>query len=280
MDVALFGKKKMGWKNKLVAAVLAAGLMAYSSLSNAMGELENVTLDVYVYPAGAPLGFIEADVTRPQGADIDIVYELQRRLLFTLRENRIFPLQRDEAFKRLENGTADLLVGSISYTHERAQKFDFTPIYYRSCLAVVYSKRHHPEIKSMEDLRGLKVGFERGSTAASFIGATGGQGVPFDNNIMALFQVSDGQLDALIYDRPVVADFVREMKSLDLALTDDVFGEAAAEFAYAMPKNSPYSLLINDTFKAMMNDGTVDAILNKWHLERLEDLKKAKAADK
>lgn len=269
----------MGWKNKLVAAVLAAGLMAYSSLSNAMGELENVTLDVFVYPAGAPMGFIEEDVSHPQGSDIDIVHELQRRLLFNLRENRVFPLQRDVAFQRLENGTADLVVGSISYTQARAQKYDFTPIYYRSCLAVVYSKAHHPEIKSIKDLRGLKVGYERGSPASDFIGATGGQGVPFDNNILALFEVSDGTLDALIYDRPVVADFVREMKSMNLAVTNEVFGEDACEFAFAMQKDSPYAPIINDTLKAMMNDGTVDAILNKWHLEKLEDLKKAQASE-
>ena len=220
------------------------------------------------------MGFIEDDVSRPQGVDVDIVYELQRRLLFTLRDNRIFPLQRDIAFGRLENDTADLVIGSISYTKERAKKYDFTPIYYRSCLSVVYSTRHHPEIKSIHDLKGLKVGYERGSTATDFINETGGQGVPFENNIMALFQVADGQLDALIYDRPPMLDFVRTMKNLDLAVTNDVFGEAACEFAFAMPKDSRYGFLIKDTMNTMLQDGTIDAILEKWHLEKLEDLKK------
>lgn len=263
----------MGWKNKIVAAVVAAGLTAFSSLTHAMGELENVTLDVFVYPAGAPLGFIEENVSRPQGVDVDIVYELQRRLLFTLRDNRIFPLQRDVAFARLENDTADLVIGSISYTKERAQKYDFTPIYYRSCLAVVYSSRNHPEIKSIQDLKGLKVGYERGSTAADFIQETGGQGVPFENNIMALFEVADGQLDALIYDRPPMLDFVNTMKTLGLSVTNDVFGEAACEFAFAMPKDSRYTFLINETMNTMLQDGTIDAILKKWHVEKLEDLK-------
>ena len=262
------------WKNRVAAAVMAVGLQACSSVSHAMGELENVTLDVFVNPVGAPMGFIEDSVNRPQGIDVDIVYELQRRLLFTLRENRIFPLARDAAFQRLEHGTADLVVGGISYTKERAKKYDFTPIYFRSCLAVVYSKRHHPEIKSAQDLKGLKVGFQRGTTAADFIDATGGQGVPFDNTILALFQVSDGKLDALIYDRPPMAEFVRTMPNLDLAVANDVFGEAACEFAFAMPKDSRYGFLIKDTMNTMLQDGTIDAILEKWHLEKLEDLKK------
>ena len=273
------GEAKMSWKNKIIAALVAVGLMTCSSLSYAFGEMEHVNLDVYVYPSGAPLGYIESDVTKPQGFDIDIVYELQRRLFFTLEENRIFPLQFDAAFQRLEEGSADLVVGGISFTQARAEKYDFTPIYFRSCLAVVYSKRHHPEIKSAQDLKGLKVGFQRGTTAADFIDATGGQGVPFDNTILALFQVSDGKLDALIYDRPPMAEFVRTMPNLDLAVTNDVFGEAACEFAFVMPKNYKYTRIINQTMQSMMDDGTIDALLKKWHLEKLDDLRASQAQD-
>ena len=263
------------WKNRVAAAVMAVGLLACSSLCHALGELENVTLDVFVNPVGAPMGFIEDSVNRPQGIDVDIVYELQRRLLFTLRENRIFPLARDAAFQRLEHGTADLVVGGISYTKERAEKYDFTPIYFRSCLSVVYSKRHHPEIKSLDDLRGLKVGIKRHSTTEAYVKQVGAQSVPFDNNFNALFAVSDGRLDALIYDRPAMADFVRVMKTLDLAVTNDIFGEDVCQFAFAMPKNSRRAFLINETLEQMLKDGTVDAILKRWHAEKIEDLRKA-----
>ena len=227
----------MSWKNKIIAALVAVGLMTCSSLSYAFGEMEHVNLDVYVYPSGAPLGYIEADVTKPQGFDVDIVYELQRRLFFTLEENRIFPLQFDAAFQRLEEGSADLVIGGISFTQARAEKYDFTPIYFRSC------------------------------------------GVPFDNTILALFQVAEGKLDALIYDRPPMAEFVRTMPNLDLAVTNDVFGEAACEFAFAMPKDYKYTRIINQTMQSMMDDGTIDALLKKWHLEKLDDLRAAQAQD-
>ena len=52
----------MGWKNKIIAALVAASLMAFSSLSHANGELEYVTMRVYMNPVGAPLSFIEEDV--------------------------------------------------------------------------------------------------------------------------------------------------------------------------------------------------------------------------
>ena len=245
----------MGWKNKIIATLVAASLMAFSSLSHANGELENVSMRVYMNPVGAPLSFIEED--------------------FTLYENRIFPLARDEALYRLEKENADLVIGGISYTKERAEKYDFTPIYFRSCLSVVYSKRHHPEIKSLDDLRGLKVGIKRHSTTEAYVKQVGAQSVPFDNNFNALFAVSDGRLDALIYDRPAMADFVRVMKTLDLAVTNDIFGEDVCQFAFAMPKNSRKAFLINETLEQMLKDGTVDAILKRWHAEKIEDLRKA-----
>ena len=91
--------------------------------------------------------------------------------------------------------------------------------------------------------------------------------------------MSDGQLDALIYDRPPMAEFVRTMPNLDLAVTNDVFGEAACEFAFAMPKNYPYTRLINQTLQSMIDDGTIDELLKKWHLEKLDDLRAAQAQD-
>ena len=50
--------RKMGWKNKIIATLVAASLMAFSSLSHANGELDNVTMRVFMNPVGAPLRFI------------------------------------------------------------------------------------------------------------------------------------------------------------------------------------------------------------------------------
>lgn len=263
----------MVWKNKVLVALFAAGLMAYSSLSHALGELENVTLHVVIYPSNAPFAFIEEDITHPQGVDVDIVYELQRRLFFSLDENRIFPLRRDDCFARLDNGTADLMIGAISYTPQRATKYDFTPPYYQTCLTSIFSRRFHPEIKSVEDLKGLQVGVERGSTAADFMRNVGANLKIMDNITLALFQVSTGTLDAFIYDRPVLMDFADALKTLDMTVINDVFGENDTIYAFAMPKNSEYTAVINETMQAMIDDGTISAILKKWKAETLTEFK-------
>ena len=118
----------MRLSKKLICGCAALLGLMFSAPSQAMGELENVTLTVYVNPVGAPHAYLENDITHPQGLDVDIIYELQRRLLFNLRDNRIYPLDRDSAFARMQAGEADLVGGGISYTMARAKIFKFTPI--------------------------------------------------------------------------------------------------------------------------------------------------------
>lgn len=257
----------MRLSKKLICGCAALLGLMFSAPSQAMGELENVTLTVYVNPVGAPHAYLENDITHPQGLDVDIIYELQRRLLFNLRDNRIFPLDRNSAFARMNAGEADLVGGGISYTMARSKIYSFTPIYLSSGLTVVYSPRFHPEIKSSQDVKGLNVGVEKGSTSEDYAAKLGAKPTYFTNNILALFQVANGELDALIYDRPPMDDFVLAVPAVGLKTLDETFGEEACQFAMAMPKDSKYAAIISDTIEAMMIDGTMNALLKKWGVE-------------
>lgn len=257
----------MRLSKKLICGCSALLGLMFSAPSQAMGELENVTLTVYVNPIGAPHAYLENDITHPQGLDVDIIYELQRRLMFNLRDNRIYPLDRDSAFARMQAGEADLVGGGISYTMARAKIFKFTPIFLSSGLTVVYSPRFHPEIKSSQDIKGLNVGVEKGATSEDYAAKLGAKATYFSNNILALFKVANGQLDAIIYDRPPMDDFVLAVPSVGLKTLDETFGEEACQFAMAMPKDSEYAEIIADTIEAMMMDGTMRALLQKWGVQ-------------
>ena len=84
------------------------------------------------------------------------------------------------------------------------------------------------------------------------------------NVTLGLFQVAYGRLDALIYDRPPMEDFVKSVPSVGLAVTEHRFGENACKYAFALRKGSPYNEAIYQTILEMMVDGTIDSILKKW----------------
>lgn len=253
----------MRFKNQILASIVSIILsLGVTNSAQAAGELEHITLAVYINPAGAPQGFLQDNLLHPMGVDIDIVYELQRRLMFNLKENRVYPLPRVDGFARLKNGTADVLVGGISYTPERAHEYDFTPVFWESSLGVLYSNRK--VINSENELKGLRIGVEKGSTAEEYAAKLGATPVLFTNFTLACFQVAVGDLDGLIYDRPPLEDFARSVKSANLAVTEHPFGQEACLFSIALAKNSPYTKEFAKTIEIMKEDGTIEKILKKW----------------
>ena len=253
----------MRLKNQIWAGIVSTFLSVCSlSSAQAAGELQHITLSIFVNPAGAPQAFLHNDLVHPMGVDIDIVYELQRRLMFNIKDNRVYPLPRTDGFARLRNGTADVVIGGISYTEERAQIYDFTPVFWQSSLGVLYSKRSN--ITSEQDLKGKRIGVEEGSTATPYVEALGATPVYFNNLTLAAFEVANGDLDGLIYDRPPIKDFARTVKSANLDVTNSEFGQESCMFAFALAKDSPYTKIISQTILEMMADGTINSILEKW----------------
>lgn len=250
-------------------AVVASAFLSFCSISTAQaaGELQHITLSIYINPAGAPQAFLKDDLVHPLGLDVDILYELQRRLMFNINDNRIYPIPRQDGLERLRNGSADMVIGGISYTKERAEIYDFTPIFLRSSLGVLYSKRSN--IKNEADLKGKRIGVEQDSVSAPFAQKFGATPVSFNNFTLAAFEVASGELDGLIYDRPPLDDFASAVKSANVAVTQHEFGQETCLFAFALTKNSPYTKIISKAINDMIADGTMDRILEKWKVKSL-----------
>lgn len=260
-------------KNSLIALMLSSIAVFASTSAQAAGELSHVTLTAVVYPIGAPQAFLKDSITHPYGIDVDVIYELQNRLGFKLKEDRIYALERADAFKRVQAGRIDIFAGGISRTAERLKSFDFTPAYYASCLGLLYNPQRHPDIKDVGDMKGMKIGISEGSPSAAYVQRMGGKPVPFTNPIMAYFQVYTGDLDGVFFDRPPLAGFVNDMNFDYFAVTPEGrIGRADSQYAIMMPKGSKYADIINKTISEMIYDGTMDKILLKWETPEMSIL--------
>lgn len=251
---------------KRIGVLLSALMLGLGLSTNvlAAGELKGKTLTAVINPVGAPLAFLTDDLEHPQGIDVDIILELQKRLGFKLTENRIFPEAFTDGMERVRTGKADIMGGGVSYTVARTEKFDFSPIYYESSLALLYSKKYNPDIKTLIDIKGKTIGVQMGSTSEHYANMFHATPVIFNNVMLAYFQVARGKMDGIIFDRPEVADFARVMPALDLAITNDTFGADDCQFALLLTKDSPYREIIAYTMEQMFMDGTIDSIKNKW----------------
>ena len=254
---------------KKIGSLIVALTMGFGFTTNAfaLGELKGETITAIVNPVGPPFAFVVDNVSMPQGIDVDLILELQRRLGFKLKEDRIYLDALGDGMQRVYDGRADIMGGGISYTVARTSDYDFSPIYYESSLALLYSTRHNPDITSVKDIKGKTIGMQQGATSAHYADRYGAKTVLFNNVILAYFQVAMGRMDGIIFDRPEVADFARVMPSLELSVTDDVFGSDECQFALLLTKDSKNRKAIALTMEEMFMDGTIDAIKAKWHAQ-------------
>lgn len=261
------------WLAKIGITSAIVGVLSLLQVAQAAGEMKNICLSVYMYPIGSPSAFFKDNLTELHGVDVDIVKEMQRRLGFELKDDRIYPISYTDALIRLENHEIDLFGGGISYTAARAAKFDHTPIYIDSALGVVYSTIHNKGIKSVKDLKGLRIATDfSGSNGlyVRYIKQFGAEPVEMSNLSYALFMVAQGRIDGVLYDRLPIEDFAINVKEAYLSILDSKFGMEVSRYAFYMPKNAPYNKYLSETMQAMLDDGTIDRILKKWKVKKIK----------
>ncbi len=251
---------------KSLITSIGLSCLLLSSTASAFNELKGATLKIYVNPSNPPFSTLQSDYKTTVGLDIDIIRELQKRLGFELEEDRVFPLLRAAQLVKMKNGECDMLGGSMSFTKQRAQYMHFTPIYFDSGLGILYSTKYNNKIKSLEDLKGKRVAVIEGTSGESFVKNLGSAKVviPVQNFTRAALSVAYNKVDAFVYDKPILQNFASQMQSLNLKVTEDLFAREAAQYAFAFPKDSPYSEIFDKEIKNMIYDGTMSDIIAKY----------------
>lgn len=232
-----------------------------------LGSMSGVRFKVAAEPEHAPFAFLEKSASHPVGFDVDIVYELQRRLGFELEENRFFPMSQEKGLQQLENKEVDMLIGGNALDHKLKERFDSSMILYQSGLSIMYTD---PALGSggIGVLKGKRVGVPSDSSAQEYLkGVLKLEATPFTNMIMAYYQLSIGKLDAIVAPRPELLFFARTMPEFNLKLTSDIFDSAQGNFVYYLTKDSPFTDNINAALRQMAADGTIQRLKKKWTLE-------------
>lgn len=230
-------------------------------------EMQDARLTVFLNPAGSPFSFLQEDLSIMHGIDTDILRELQKRLGFEIRDNRMYPLEIGPALELKKKKEIDIYGGGVPFKSEYNRIFTHLPIYIKSSYGVMYSSKNHKEIKSTKDLKGLKIGVAEGASSAKFVEKFGATPVTITNLSYSVFQVANGELDGLIYDRIILNDFAKSMQHASLKVLDEEFGKEHCQYTFYISKLSPYRKALTYTLQDMINDGTVNRILKKWKVE-------------
>lgn len=172
----------------------------------------------------------------------------------------------DGIFAGLAAGKYDAISSSVTINEKRKKVMDFSVPYFEVKQAVVTNK--DSDAKALSDFNGKKVGAQIGTTGYFAVKAVEGlTPKSYDEIGLAMEDLYNGRLSAVVCDDPIAADFALQQeeyaKKLKIAFV--VKSDNPEYLGVAVKKGNKEVLeLINKGLAAVMADGTYDKIKAKW----------------
>ncbi len=251
-------------KTMVAASVLAAVLpVAACSVSAASGTLKVGVRDDIMH-----MGYLNPDTGKYYGLEIDLAAELADSLGY--KEVEYITVEPDNREELLLAGDVDCLIAAYSVDESRLEKFDFSPAYYVDHSVVMVEKSSL--ITEISQLVGKKTGVLEGANAASKLSEKMielGLITAGDTNGLSLIEMEsyaamstaleEGDVDAVCMDGCIARAYMED----DRELLGDQIGEE--QYAVATQKGSDLSEKVSSAIQKMLDDGTVDALIDKWN---------------
>jgi polar amino acid transport system substrate-binding protein len=242
-----------------------------STASDKANGNSNKTLVVGTTNSSPPSAFVNAQDSKAEGIMVDFITEAGKRAGYEVKYEA---MSFASLISALQNHRIDLISAGMSYNEERAKVVSFTDYVYGFHESLVVPKGSH--IKSLEDLKGKKVGVGAGTIYVGFLDKSG---IPMDvkayeKSSQMLIDVAQGRLDAVINDAPVVQYLMQQNPTNDVEIVKDY--KPAISLKVGFITNHDQEDLRNKLNKAIMEmkkDGKLEEIYKKWGIEVPEFIK-------
>lgn len=118
------------------------------------------------------------------------------------------------------------------------------------------------DVSNISDLDGLRVGTTRGSTTSTFLDLRGITHRQYDtlNTVLAAFE--NNEIDAVVFDGPVLAYYIQTEQPQDARLIDRLFRREG--YGFALPSGSELREPIDRALLRAREDGSYDQIKTDW----------------
>ncbi|MBQ9438249.1 MAG: amino acid ABC transporter substrate-binding protein [Lachnospiraceae bacterium] len=261
---------KRGCKAHLLAGVLFILILAVlcvscgkaaakddDSLQKVLDAKELVLgLDAH-YP---PMGFVDesGEIT---GFDIDMAEEVCKRLGVTLIKQ---PINWDEKETELAEGRIDCIWNGFSVNDSRSESMNLSEPYMINEL--VFAVSGVSGIKSVNDLRGKRVGIQSGSTAVDVLEESAirseVEAVERDDNVELLDLLELGELDAVLMDSIFAYYYISE-KNKDYYLLPNAMATEGIAIGFRKT-DAVLRDRVQQIINEMKKDGSLADISVKW----------------
>ncbi|WP_297572243.1 basic amino acid ABC transporter substrate-binding protein [uncultured Deefgea sp.] len=244
--------KKLGF----LASVLFASLM-FSTQAHAAKVYQVATDAAY-----APFESLNSK-KEVVGFSVDILEAIAQK---TGMKIKFINTPWEGIFATLPNGDRDMIISSVTITPERKQSMDFSEPYFEAKQLIAVNKKS--KVSKFTDLKTLKVGVQTGTTGDEVIQKLQGKTSPnikrFESTPLAIKELENGGVDAVVADNGVVVNFVSNNPKSNLKTIDDA--TFAKEYYGIAVKKGNKALIeqLNKGLAAIKADGTYEKIYTKY----------------
>ena len=248
----------------------ACGNEADESASGNSGEVEGNSEKkvLRVGSSGIYPPFISVDSEgKAHGYDVEVLELVGEKLGYEIEWTFA---EFSGIFGMLDAGQIDTVANLIAATDERREKYDFSSPYAYSGATIVVQEENN-SIKSIEDLKGKKVGVLLGNNLHSFLEEWNKENgnkieiTPYQDVSGTYKEVALGRLDAFVDVKITAASRIKE-EGLPLK----IYGEDyLINFDYAFPfvrseDNKEFLEAFSKEIEKLHEDGTLKDLSDKW----------------
>lgn len=255
----------------LLALLMALSLSACGSTGGKYNTVKsgklimstNAEFPPYEMKADGEGVYTSADGVKFEGIDVEIAKALADKLGLELV---IDDMDFDAALIAVQQGKSDMVLAGLTYREDRDELMDFSVSYATGVQVVIV--RDDSDITDLDALDGKMIGTQRGTTGYIYASDTpenGGYGedhvLSYDNGALAVQALLNGQIDAVIIDNGPAQAYVASNEGLHILPAEWV----TEDYCLAVKEGNKELLdALNDALKELIEDGTVQKIIDKY----------------
>lgn len=240
--------------------LIAASFVVASAFASAF-----VSAAEYVVGTGATYRPFEYETPNKElvGFDVDLMKEIAKAGGFTVK---FINTPWDGIFAALNNGDRDIIMSGITITEKRKQVVDFARPYFLAHQLILTNK--NLKISALKDLEGKTIAVVNASAGDIAASKAFGKSSPnikrFDNTPLALEELNNGGVDAMIGDVGVLQFYVRQNPDKAFNQCSDP-GFEEQYFGIGIAKGNKEVLdAVNKGLDAVIANGEYDKVYQKW----------------
>lgn len=192
------------------------------------------------------------------GFDVEIGQAVAEKLG---KELKIEDMEFQSLIAQINAGSLDFIASGMTIKPDREKQVDFSDPYFTS-KQVIIVKEENEDIKEADDLIGKSVGVQLGTTGEEYVSEkTDIKCVPFNKGTLAVMDLVNGKVDAVVIDEEPAKRMVEAQKGLKILEAPFV----EEKYAIAVKKgDTELKDAINETLVELQSSGKFDEMYAKY----------------